>query len=180
MNTNNNSNNKMKKNIPFFVYGTLMKNFRNHNHVFKIIKNIEIKKAELEQASLYHFEIGFPGAYASKGINQTIKGELIFLDKINEETYDNLIHNLDYLEGFTEEKKPDFDYVRELTQIKVSNEGRSDSYFIEAWVYWCKLDLNVYENFKIEDGDWRKFMENKSNFDLLSIKEDDSGPPKDY
>ena len=73
------------KNIPFFVYGTLMKNFSNHYHIFKNITNMEIKKGELEQACLYHFDMGFPGVYELKEENKTVKGELIFLNKINEE-----------------------------------------------------------------------------------------------
>lgn len=181
-NISNNLNNMEK--IPFFVYGTLMKNFKNHKHIFKNLKDIQIKKAELEQATLYHFEMGFPGVYKSNILNQekneTVKGELIFLDKVKEEAYNKLIQNLDFLEGFTEEKKPDFDYFRELTQVKVFvNEGSSAKFeFIEAWVYWCNLDLNFYKNIKIENGDWRKFMEDEDNLNLYGAKEDDSGPPK--
>jgi len=172
------SNSKNSIQLPFFVYGTLMQNFRNHNHMFKNFKFLKIQEAVLEYVSLYHFEMGFPGVYESENKGDVVKGELISLDKIEKFMYENLVKNLDYLEGFIEEKKPDYDYLRKVCKVRVIKEDMSSEY-IDAWVYFCNLDLNIYPNKKVECGDWKKFMHKeriKNGND--KIIEDDSGPAK--
>lgn len=172
MEKNISSNTNKMNHTPFFVYGTLMKNFRNHNHIFKNISILDVIKGELEGAKLFHFDMGFPGIYESNNKNDNIKGELILLNELVEENYNLVMKKLDYLEGFTTDKKPNYDYIRKKSKIKIS---QPESEFIEAWVYWCNLDLKKYENFEIEDGDWRKFMENENNRNLFNLKEDNSG-----
>jgi gamma-glutamylcyclotransferase (GGCT)/AIG2-like uncharacterized protein YtfP len=151
------------KNIPIFVYGSLLKNFWNYKHIFGEFGDLTIIKCEIENAILYHFDLGYPGIYESTNKKDTVKGELIILDNFEKDKYDKIIKNLDYLEEFNEEEDNSNNfYIRKLSKIKIIGNNKKIK-FIDAWVFWCNMDIKEYNSIKIENGDWREFMKNQIN-----------------
>ena len=126
-----------------FVYGSLRKDFWNHEKVFKH-RLRKIEKGSLKDFSLYHLPAGYPAIVPG---NDTIYGEICTLSHAKH------LKSIDLLEGYTGNPAIDL-YVREKKSILLE-DGREEM----CWVY-LYINQNYVKNkgIYIPHGDWKKFM----------------------
>lgn len=142
-------NNELLKNVTclnrVFVYGTLLKSFRNHERYLKgRIHRITPGKTH---GLLYHLPEGYPALI--KG-NEIIRGEIV--EPVDEE----LLKSLDWLEGFDEGRRNNL-YERYVRKV-FTDEGEE----MNCWIYFYTNEKYARENgIPVPGGDWRKFMEKK-------------------
>lgn len=133
----------MKKQTPAFVYGTLREGFRNYARLLEG-NTTNIEQATLEGFEMYSVHDSFPAILPAEG---TIVGELI---TIKEEIYDQVLRNLDRLEGYNPQSKDNSMYLREKREVITSNGEK-----VEAYVYiWNESEPRQ----KVESGDWKQFV----------------------
>ncbi|KDO30956.1 hypothetical protein SPRG_04144 [Saprolegnia parasitica CBS 223.65] len=137
--------------LPFFVYGTLMKGFRNYDKHVRGFSSLRFlhDRAYVEGAALYHFAYGYPGLYASSSAD-CVYGELLTADDPIE--YDQLLADLDALEEYFGPNDPSNEYDRVRVQVHPTDGGP-----IDAWVYYCKIPLEKAKE-RVASGDWRAYM----------------------
>ncbi|OQS00614.1 hypothetical protein ACHHYP_03270 [Achlya hypogyna] len=137
--------------LPFFVYGTLMKGFRNFEKHIRHFRSLRFlhDRAYVAHADLYHFDMGYPGLYASASDGRNVYGELLTVDDATE--YDQLLADLDALEEYFGPHDPNNEYDR--VQVRVFPEDASP---LDAWVYYCKIPLDKAKE-RVESGDWRAY-----------------------
>lgn len=123
---------------PIFVYGTLRKGFHNYR---TYLNNRTYKEIPATTRGKMYSLGSFPAVVEG---DKTIYGELMY---IKPEEYINVLHDLDFLEGFYVVE--DSMYVRKLVDC-FDMKGRK----IKAWIYLWNRNI---ENFsEIISGDWKK------------------------
>ena len=140
---------------PFFVYGTLMKNFRNYDIFLKPKEHaIKIINGTIQGFYLVHFKEGYPGMFVnSKDPSSTVIGEIIFAQ--DEETHKELQLKLDHLEGYDPHgKDSDNFYVRQ--NLNCIDENGDN---ISCDTYICKLNPEDGILLQGNTVSWRKYME---------------------
>ncbi|OQR96822.1 hypothetical protein THRCLA_21979 [Thraustotheca clavata] len=113
--------------VPFFVYGTLMKGFRNYEKHVSHYKSLRFIKSTwyVKNAQLYHFPQGYPGMYPSQDGGK-VYGEVLTVDDPAE--YAQLLSDLDALEEYFGPNDLSNEYDR--VQIQVFDQ---ESNAINAW-----------------------------------------------
>jgi len=135
------------KNIPFFVYGTLIPDQPNY-YLWKDsiadTKNGMIKNCEL-------FDMGhYPMIVKSEGNN--VHGILMY---IKEGNYKKITKVIDNLEGYNPEKHGMSAYNREIRDIELES-GELE----KAWIYIGSEKYVKKEN-PVKDGNWVKHISKK-------------------
>jgi len=126
-----------------FVYGTLMKGFWNYKRYLegKISRITPGKTYGL----LYHLPEGYPALIQG---NEIVEGEIM------EPVDENLLKQLDRLEGYDSRRSNNL-YFRELRSI-LTDSGEKMS----CWIYVYADERYAKENGSlVPNGNWRKFRE---------------------
>lgn len=125
-----------------FVYGSLLKDFWNHDKVLKY-RTRSMQKGTIK-GELYHLPAGYP-AIASG--HTTIHGEMYTL------SHDKHLKSIDLLEGYTGNEKIDL-YIREKREVTLA-DGSTE----HCWVYiYRNEDYVISKGKHIPHGDWKRFM----------------------
>ena len=135
------------KNLPFFVYGTLIPEQPNY-YLWKDIitdtKNGIIRNYQL-------FDMGhYPMIIQSEGNN--VHGMLMY---VNDDDYEKITKIIDNLEGYNPEKHGMSAYNREIRDIELENGELT-----KALIYIGSEDFVKEEN-AVEEGNWVKHMSGK-------------------
>ena len=160
-----------EKKLPFFVYGTLRPGERNYVYLLQGRTVREEAGWWLPGAQLYLYSSNEAYTYLKDGAQDyqpkgaypymtegsgRVAGHLI---ELRPEIYNDLLTELDWLEGFSEDALPEQnEYVREVREIEHENGAKTN-----AWVYLAsshalarqKPNLQV-----IESGDWLEWRKN--------------------
>jgi gamma-glutamylcyclotransferase (GGCT)/AIG2-like uncharacterized protein YtfP len=131
--------------LPFFVYGTLMTGYGNHN---RIVKGTTIYIREASTIGTLYSVGGFPGLI--EGEND-IEGQLLFIDP---KLYDRVLERMDRLEGYYKERPKTSMYIRKKKNIMDNDSGS----IIEAWVYYWNGTRSLPI---VESGSWREYTNPK-------------------
>jgi len=129
-----------------FVYGTLMKGFRNYKRYLegRVNRIIPGKTYGL----LYHLPEGYPALLPGY---EMIAGEIVA------PVDDNLLKSLDRLEGYYGKESRRNLYVRELRSI-FTEDGEE----LDCWIYIYTNEKHAKKNgILVPGGNWRRFMERK-------------------
>ncbi|ETW08850.1 hypothetical protein H310_01352 [Aphanomyces invadans] len=135
--------------LPFFVYGTLMRGFRNYDkHVGSYASlRFVAERGSVANASLVHFAAGYPGMY--DGGCGIVYGQVVTADDPQE--YDALFQGLDALEDYYGPGHPSNEYNRVQVDVDCGTER------IRAWTYYCVIPLERAVD-TVPSGDWRQYM----------------------
>ncbi|KAF0699315.1 Aste57867_10105 [Aphanomyces stellatus] len=149
--------------LPFFVYGTLMKGFRNFERHVKPYRSLRVvsSRGVVANASLVHFPMGYPGMYPGTGV---VVGEVVTVDDPAE--YSAFLLGLDELEEFFGPNDPSNEYDR--VEIDVACD---DGAIVRAWAYFCKIPRETAVA-AVADGDWRAYMATHDLQDIHADKDD--------
>ena len=135
------------KNLPFFVYGTLIPDQPNYylwSDSIVSTKNGLIKNHQL-------FDMGhYPMIVESKGNN--VHGMLMY---IKNENYEKIAKTIDNLEGYNPENHGSSAYNREIRDIELE-----DGEIEKAWIYIGSKEYVNEEN-AVKDGNWVKHISKK-------------------
>ena len=135
------------KNLPFFVYGTLIPDQPNYylwSDSIVSTKNGLIKNHQL-------FDMGhYPMIVESEGNN--VYGMLMY---VKNEDYAKVTKIIDNLEGYNPENHGSSAYNREMREIEVENGEIK-----KAWIYIGSKEYVNEEN-KVKDGNWVKHISKK-------------------
>ncbi len=131
-----------------FVYGSLLKDFWNHD---KVLKNRvrSIQKGTIK-GELYHLPAGYPAITSGSNL---IHGEICTL------THSKHLKSIDLLEGYTGDAKIDL-YTREKRTVTLE-----DGSVTKCWVY-IYMDENyvIRKGKHIPHGNWGKFMRHNPSY----------------
>ena len=140
---------------PYFVYGTLLQGFQNHE-TFISGKCEKIINGYVSNVYLRHFKQGYPGMYRvndAKDNNQRVVGEIIFPKK---ECYLDLRTSLDGLEAYYGPNNPHNMYER-----KEMNAMDEVGNIYGCITYICLLNESDGLIFGKDSFDWKNFMKSK-------------------
>lgn len=132
------------KNLPAFVYGTLINGFGNYGYFLKG-NTIDEQEATAEGFQLYDVANGgFPGIIKGEG---TVKGQLMYFSDYE---FENVLKQLDRLEGYRPDSGNHSMYIRE--EVTVKNQLGEP---VQAWMYlW---NNRVRKQTRITSGCWREY-----------------------
>lgn len=132
-----------------FVYGSLRKDFWNHDKVLKNrVKHIE--SGCIKGFSLYHLPAGYPAIISG---NDIVHGEICTLSN------DKHLKSIDLLEGYTGNSEKDL-YIRKKKPVLLST-GKEEL----CWVYLYINEKHVRNKGKyIAHGDWKKYMFHNASY----------------
>ena len=135
------------KDVPFFVYGTLLPdqpNFRLWGNCISRMEYGRIKDCQL-------FDMGaYPMLVEEK--EKYVHGMLVFIDP---EHKDEMITRIDELEGYDSEKHGESAYNREMQEVELEN-GKT----VTAWVYLGHKKYIDQEK-PVPGGKWAKHVARK-------------------
>ena len=135
------------KNLPFFVYGTLIPDQPNYYLWKDSIANT--KKGILKNYEL--FDMGhYPMIIQSEGNN--VHGMLMYIEN---EDYNKITKIIDNLEGYNPENHGSSAYNRELRNIELEN-GELE----KAWIYIGSKEYVKKKN-TVKNGNWVKHISKK-------------------
>ena len=135
------------KNLPFFVYGTLIPDQPNYYLWKDSIANT--KKGIVKNYEL--FDMGhYPMIIQSEGNN--VHGMLMYIEN---EDYNKITKIIDNLEGYNPENHGSSAYNRELRNIELEN-GELE----KAWIYIGSEEYVKKEN-TVKNGNWVKHISKK-------------------
>ena len=135
------------KNLPFFVYGTLIPDQPNYYLWKDSIANT--KKGIVKNYEL--FDMGhYPMIIQSEGNN--VHGMLMYIEN---EDYNKITKIIDNLEGYNPENHGSSAYNRELRNIELEN-GELE----KAWIYIGSEEYVKKKN-TIKNGNWVKHISKK-------------------
>ena len=140
---------------PFFVYGTLLQGFQNHE-TFISGKYEKIIKGYIPNVYLRHFKQGHPGMYHAndnKHRNKRVIGEIVFPKK---ECFLELSTSVDGLEAYYGPNNPNNMYER-----KEMNAMDEEGNIYGCITYICLLNESDGLIFDKDSFDWKKFMKSK-------------------
>lgn len=131
-----------------FVYGSLLKDFWNHDRVLKNrVRSIE--KGTIK-GELYHLPAGYPAITSGSNL---IHGEICTL------THSKHLKSIDLLEGYTGNAEIDL-YTREKRMVTLQ-----DGSVTECWVYIYMDEKYVMRKGQhIPHGNWGKFMRHNPSY----------------
>ncbi|MGF9796639.1 gamma-glutamylcyclotransferase family protein [Brevibacillus agri] len=139
----------MQKQLPVFVYGTLLKGFHNHALCVKPFPHTEAK-ATIE-GEIYHLPEGYPGLLLGEGAEVT--GAIL---DFAPEVYEKALAVLDELETYYGQWDPRNEYERTVVVARLAETGQE----VPVYVYrYLDHDYVRQAGTKVEHGDWRRFME---------------------
>ncbi len=141
----------MKKYI--FVYGTLMKGFRNYKKYLK--GKVITREPARVKGRLYHLKNkDYPGLIEG---NDYINGELITIKDFSE-----TIIRLDNLEGFYSTNKSHNEYNRILTDVEKIETAELVKAFLYQYNCQDKKELEEKNDY-IPCGNWREYLKDREN-----------------
>ncbi|MFB5661957.1 gamma-glutamylcyclotransferase [Alteribacillus sp. HJP-4] len=135
----------MRKKLPFFVYGTLLHGCSNYDHFLKGW-TVEEKQASAS-GTLYAVENNAFPCLCQEG-STPIYGEIMY---VTDESYDNILQRLDWLEDYDESNEAESEYVRRITTVQ-DNNGQN----VEVYIYYWNRSDGLGE--RIKSGCWRTFL----------------------
>lgn len=138
----------MTQQIPVFVYGTLRTNQGNWSWALAG-KTVQEMPARLDHAIMHDNNGGFPFVVRTDIPGRSVVGDLMFIDPAQ---YDDVVRDLDRLEGYQGPNSPTNMYDRHT--VKVTTE---DGTIYEANTYLCSPRLyqgRVRHLPVVESGDW--------------------------
>lgn len=118
-----------------FVYGTLMKGFRNHDHY---LENKNPNCTDSIRARMYTYNGSFPYIILTNNPIDIVKGEVYEIDQ-------RVLNNLDYLEGYD----PESDYSHYIRKETITLKHK-----LTVFVY--ELADQPKQNMRIRSGDWKQ------------------------
>jgi len=128
-----------------FVYGTLMKGFRNYSS-FLEGKSSFCGRGSL-MGTLYYLPQGYPGLIDGDG---TVHGE------VHELLDPQARSELDWLEGYHEDGNGSL-YDKTIRTVTMDDGNR-----MECWVYvYCDTSYAATKGAHVADGDWRAFRKER-------------------
>lgn len=134
--------------VKLFVYGTLMKGFRNYERYFESADVISVERA-YTNGTLYHLNRkACPALVEGK---QKIWGELI---KFNDDKDLTFLKRLDNLEEYFENSN-EVMYERKKATVFLENGEKEEAY---VYFYVNNKNMNKYEPLLVPSGDWKRFM----------------------
>lgn len=140
----------MKKMIPVFVYGTLLKGFQNHALYVKPYQHQAIP-AKIK-GEIYHLPQGYPGLL--QGTDDVIGAVLFF----SPEEYATALAGLDELETYFGQNDPRNEYDRiEVTAVLLDTKEEMTTYVYRYLDEKYVRSLGI----RVKDGDWRSYMEDR-------------------
>lgn len=131
-----------------FVYGTLMKVFKNEMSFFLQQNASYIGTGEF-QGKLYNIG-SYPAAISSTEKQDSITGEVY---SIND--FEKVISILDEYEGISTLDKKPYEYLREKVTIKLLNKNKK----LTAWTYIYNWNIEQHE--QIIHGNYARFIASK-------------------
>lgn len=150
--------------LPFFVYGTLMPGYANHDN-FVRGRHTSATPAVLEGARLTHLG-SFPGirrisASETEALRAAgrplpaVRGQLLGAPA-DAAVYAALLADLDGLEAYKEGSSDNmYDRIRVVVRV-VRPDGTEAA--VEAWGYEYLLTTDHASYVAVDDGDWHAFM----------------------
>ena len=152
--------------LPFFVYGTLMTSFENHENVVgSRLRDATRATLSEENQWLFHFH-GFPGLFfrcppgcESVPPCKAVVGQLLTIKKGE---YSAVLADMDHLEGYNEAEPGSSHYVRVVKMAQLPDGTRVPAYVYEA----NQLDVQKEKAEYVSSGDWRQYMKDTGNVPL--------------
>lgn len=137
-------NSENTKQLPAFVYGTLMTGFGNYRRCLQGA-TADTRKAAVSGFRMYDVANGgFPGIVPG---NNNVVGQLMY---IKPELYEQVMERLDMLEGYREGHKARSMYIRQ--QVTAVDEAGQE---VQCWIYVWNGDVRYCP--EVPAGDWRAY-----------------------
>ncbi|WDC85319.1 gamma-glutamylcyclotransferase [Caloramator sp. mosi_1] len=142
-----------ERNKKLFVYGSLMEGMFNYKKYLEG-KVISRKNAKTK-GELYHLKNkGYPAMIEG---NNYVYGELIEIID-----FDNVIKDLDMLEGYYGEGNRNSEYIRKVVVVENVEDNKIE--YAYAYMYNLNNDVDFYKNtIYIEQGSWKNFIKEMQN-----------------
>ncbi|MCF6464782.1 gamma-glutamylcyclotransferase family protein [Clostridium sp. Cult2] len=132
--------------VKLFVYGTLMKGYRNYKKYFEKANVINIRKA-YTKGVLYHLNKKDCPALVEG--NEKVWGQLI---EFNDDENLTFLKELDDMEKYFENSN-EVMYERKEVNVFMENGEREKAY---AYIFINIKNMDIYEPEHIVTGDWQK------------------------
>ncbi|MGN7471570.1 gamma-glutamylcyclotransferase family protein [Brevibacillus sp. SAFN-007a] len=143
----------MHRQLPVFVYGTLLRGFSNHAICVKPFPHTE-RKATI-RGEIYHLPEGYPGLLIGAEEKNEAEVTGAVLD-FAPEVYDKALAVLDELETYYGEGDPRNEYERMIVAARLADTGQE----VLVYVYrYLDQEYARQAGTKVAHGDWRRFME---------------------
>ncbi|MCA9919096.1 MAG: gamma-glutamylcyclotransferase [Anaerolineales bacterium] len=141
-----------RKQLPFFVYGTLLPDQPN----FMLWGQAIVAREPANFAGGQLYDMGYyPMLVRSAGATTAVSGQLI---SVNKHDYDAVVQRLDALEGYNPAEPENSEYHRQCVPVTAAN-GRTQN----AWIYLGQAKF-VTDKPLIPDGDWAAYAaQNQTN-----------------
>jgi gamma-glutamylcyclotransferase (GGCT)/AIG2-like uncharacterized protein YtfP len=162
--------------LPFFVYGTLQRGFKNFSNVIRdryerILPERTSVEADsmsnvaiyIERFTVFHFD-GFPGIYVSEDVRDRVYGELIYLPS---KDYHAIVRDLDYLEEYFGPSDPRNVYEREIVRVTIETSPSNDEY-VSAFTYRCLLPQA--SGTPVKGGNWATWLREHALVDVADAR----------
>lgn len=141
------------KQLPVFVYGTLLEGMGNWTHYLKG-KTTKVVSGELTGFDMYAVA-SFPGIVQTDFADNKVYGELMY---IKPRMFNETISLVDMLEGYVKENKRNSMYLRKKVVVKTECGE-----LVEAWVYvWNRPIHDPIRQFKVDNGSWLDWLQNRN------------------
>ena len=139
----------MPKQLPVFVYGTLLSGFHNDSGYIKPFPHTKTRATI--KGEIYHLPEGYPGLLMTDA--GKVAGEIV---DFAPEVYEKALAGLDELETYYGEGDSRNEYERIPVTARVQETGQE----VEVYVYRYLDEAYVKRvGTRVEHGDWRAFME---------------------
>ena len=140
--------------LPFFVYGTLLPGYGNHDRTIRGRLDRVERGVRLPGARIYHYEYGFPGMVRARPSDDSshlgvVTGALLYAPA---DEYLAVLADCDRLEGFTSPGAEGNMYEREIVEVLLPSGA-----FTRAWTYFSLVDNAAAT--PVPSGDWHAFMQ---------------------
>ncbi|SFQ15344.1 Uncharacterized conserved protein YtfP, gamma-glutamylcyclotransferase (GGCT)/AIG2-like family [Salibacterium halotolerans] len=133
---------------PVFVYGTLRRGLHNYERLLS--GRTEEERRAVITGRLYAADHGRFPCLVKEG-NTIVQGDIMY---IQNDKYDDVLEDLDRLEGYDEGDTAGSEYVRDIVTV-TDERGRE----IEAHTYYWNQPAGLGEH--ITSGDWVTWLQQK-------------------
>lgn len=140
----------MKRQLPIFVYGTLLEGFLNHQRYVKPYAH-QAFPAEIK-GEIYDLPTGYPGLLAG---DDMVKGAVLVFSP---EVYEEALAGLDELETYYGPGDPRNEYDRQQVAARISGKEKEEMVYVYRYVdeeYVRGAGTRVF------GGDWRLFTQDR-------------------